>query len=325
MATPSTRAAAAKTMAQLSATFFLLPSIPIAAWYYNANSDRQRQIQEVQTKVRIPNVQTIDDLMVEKCQPGDIVLFDRRCHKCAAGPMAAFSCLLGKQFLCDTNNTKSNGHRNGTSRKMVDIGQFEHVGIIVPGYNSTSSNASKLDPSNLLLLEATAGEGVVARPLLQRLEMSQSRTVLLLPLASPGEHRNENDNDDYYEPSPKTIKLQQHMNKGLIKFRDEWISASQKQNYTSSHSTLTLFGALGYAMNLYKVSKLPVSPAAFLTVSALIQSGAGLHVNDRVAYEAKVEDFLRDYRFAYNGEGVIRLRPGWRFMAPVVMRETSKS
>ena len=150
--------------------------------------------------------------------------------------------------------------------------------------------------------------------------MSQSRSVLLLPLATPGERRN----DDNYEPTAKTLKLQQHLNKGLIKFRDTWVAESEKQNYTSAHSLIGIFGALGYATGLYKTSKSPVSPSTFLVVSALMESGAGLNLSERTAFEARAEDFLRDYRFC-NGDDAIRLRPGWKFLAPVVMRETSKS
>mmetsp|Transcript_27030 Transcript_27030/g.31448 ORF Transcript_27030/g.31448 Transcript_27030/m.31448 type:complete len:311 (+) Transcript_27030:68-1000(+) len=291
----------------------LIPSIPIGAWYISAINDRKTKIEEVRTKVRVPNIQTIDDLMIEKCQPGDIVLFDRRCHKCAAGPLAAFSCMLGKKILCDENDKN-----NITNKKIVDIGTFEHVGIVVPGHYVKKSDM--LDPSNLLLLEATSSDGIVARPLLQRLEMSQSRSVLLLPLASPGERRN----DELYEPTAKTKRLQEHMNKALIKFRDTWVNESKKQNYASAHSTLGIIGSIGYATGLHKTSKAPISPSSFLVVNALMESGAGLNLSERAAFEARVEDFLRDYRFC-SGEDVIRLRPGWRFLSPIIMRETSKS
>ena len=66
----------------------------------------------------IPSVQTIDDLMVEKCQPGDVILFDRRCECCAAGPAAAAGCLLGKAILCDESD--------GTP--SVEGGSYEHCG-----------------------------------------------------------------------------------------------------------------------------------------------------------------------------------------------------
>ena len=294
------------------AATLILPSIPIGIWYNTAVQDRRSKTEEVRTRVRVPNVQTVDDLLIEKCQPGDIVLFDRRCYKCANGPMAAFSCVLGKTFLCDgneNNSTKKKGVRS------VDVGTFEHCGIVVPGTKAASKQQS-YDPSNLLLLEATPS-GVVARPLLSRLEMTQSRTVLLLPLASPGERRN----DDNYEPTAKTKRMQQHLQKSLMKFRDTWLEQSRKQNYQSAHSTLGIIGAIGYALGLDKISKAPVSPSAWLVTQALMESGAGLNLNDRAAMEVKVEDFLRDHRF--QEKDTVRLRPGWRLLSPVVMRENS--
>ena len=71
-----------------------------------------------QTTYRIPNVQTIDDLMVEKCQPGDVLLFDRRCECCASGASAALGCLLGKSILCE--------EEDGT--RSVEKGSYEHCG-----------------------------------------------------------------------------------------------------------------------------------------------------------------------------------------------------
>lgn len=291
----------------------LVPSLPITAWWYSAHQTRQRTSESVRTKVRVPNVQTVDDLLIEQCRPGDVILFDRRCHACANGPMAAFSCIVGKTFLCDGVDTKKR-----VGNKVVEIGSFEHAGIVVPGYSRNAAEA--LDPSNLLLLEATAGEGVVARPLLTRLEMTQSRTVLLLPLSSPGQRRND---DDYDEP-PKTKRMQQHIQSSLAKFRDQWIAESQKRNYASAHSSLGILGALAYALGLYKTSPAPVSPSAWLVVSALMESGAGMHLSERKPLESTVEDFLRDHRFC-EGENVVRLRPGWKFQHPVVMRETARS
>ena len=287
----------------------VLPSIPIGIWYYSAVEDRKAKAEEVRSRVRVPNVQTVDDLMIEKCQPGDVVLFDRRCHKCAAGPVAAFSCILGKTFLCDTDGKKG--------VKTVDIGSFEHCGIVVPGLNK--NKADELDPSNLLLLEATASKGVVARPLLSRLEMTQSRTVLLLPLASPGERRN----DENYEPSAKTIRMQQHLNKCLAKFRDTWIKEGKRQNYAAAHATLGVIGSLSHAVGLEKTSKSPVSPSAWLVRTALNESGAGLNLSDQNTFETKVEDFLRDHRF--NEKDTVRLRPGWKLLSPIIMREMSRS
>lgn len=126
-------------------------------------------------------MQTIDDLLVEKCQPGDVILFDRRCECCASGAVAAFGCLLGKTFLCDEDD--------GT--RSVERGSYEHcgewsaryvcvniympcsllsrllnqtIGIVVPGLSNAPG--AQYDPSNLCLLEATPGFGVACRPLL---------------------------------------------------------------------------------------------------------------------------------------------------------------
>lgn len=296
------------------AATIIVPSVPVGVWYYSAVQDRKAKAEQVRTRVRVPNVQTIDDLMIEKCKPGDVILFDRRCHKCAAGPVAAMSCVLGKSLLCDGEG--NNGKTGGGGVKTVETGSFDHCGIIVPGKYQNKSEA--LDPSNLLLLEATPS-GILARPLLTRLEMSQSRTVLLLPLASPGERRNDED----YEPTLKTKRLQDHFNKALSKFRDTWVTEGEKQNYKSAHSTLGITGALSYATGLYKTSKSPVSPSAWLVTTALMESGVGLNISDRTPFETRVEDFLRDHRF--NEKDCIRLRPGWRFLPPVVMRETSSS
>jgi len=287
----------------------LVPAIPTAAWYYTAVKGRQERQEQVRTRVRVPNIQTIDELMIEKCKPGDILLFDRRCYKCAAGPLAALSCLMAKSFLCDEERQKNSSAISG----------FEHVGIVVPGYENKVSD--RYDPSNLLLLEATASEGIVARPLLQRLEMTQSRSVLLLRLASPGEQRN----DPSYEPSLSTQRLHKHVHTALEKFRDTWITESKKQRYEWSHSSLGIFGALGYAMGLSKISPLPISPSAWLVLKALQESGVAMNLTERTALETKVEDFLKDYRFSEDEESSVRLRPGWKFMTPVTFRETSKS
>jgi hypothetical protein len=56
--------------------------------------------------------------MVEKCQPGDVILFDRRCECCASGPSAALACLLGKTILCE--------EEDGT--RSVESGRYEHCG-----------------------------------------------------------------------------------------------------------------------------------------------------------------------------------------------------
>lgn len=59
--------------------------------------------------------------MVEKCQPGDVILFDRRCECCASGASAALACLLGKAILCE--------EEDGT--RSVERGSYEHCGEFI--------------------------------------------------------------------------------------------------------------------------------------------------------------------------------------------------
>lgn len=278
-----------------------VPAVPILVWWKGSHDDRLAHEESVETKVRIPNVQTVDDLLIEKCQPGDVVLFDRRCDRCAAGPLAALSCLVGRNLICDDSKT---------GNRAVETGKYDHVGIVVPGKNQFD---------DLQLLEATPGEGIVSRPLLRRLEMARSRNVTLLPLSSAGEYRN---NDDY-EPTEKTLRLRETVDSLLSRFRDVSVQTSHEQGYHNIHALLSITGAIAYKLNLHELTPSPVNPSAWLVVQALQASGAGENVRQREALDAKPEDFLRDHRF-YEKE-VVRLRPGWKFLPPVTMRETSRS
>lgn len=183
---------------------------------------------------------------------------------------------------------------------------------MVPGY--AKNNVDKLDAANLLLLEATPGEGMVARPLLTRLEMSQSRQVLLVPLAVPGERRH----DQFYEPTPNVEATERILRKQLEEFRDKWVELSKEKKYQRAHNTLGLMGALAYAIGYHTRNPGPTSPSAWLVTMALSDAKAVQTVTDRTMKEAKVEDFLRDYRF--QDHDVIHLRPGWRFLAPISFR-----
>ncbi|KAL9185856.1 hypothetical protein ACHAXT_003633 [Thalassiosira profunda] len=300
----------AKLAAQASLAT-LVPAAPILYWSHTAKNERAEREHEVKTRIRIPSVQTIDDLMVEKCQPGDVILFDRRCECCASGASAAMACLLGKAILCE--------EEDGT--RSVEQGSYEHCGIVVPG-QSTAPGAEH-DPSNLCLLEATSGSGIVCRPLLTRLEMSRSRSVILLPLSCPGERRYEMDVGDEENVSEKTLFLKDQMQNELVKFREKWLLDSQSQNYQSQHSFLSITGALLYLTGFYPTFPIPISPSAWLVVSALQECGAAMKLNEKQSQQTKVEDFTRDGRF-YEKD-TVRLRPGWKFLNPVVMRETSVS
>lgn len=192
------------------------------------------------------------------------------------------------------------------------------VGIVVPGYSTTKdSRKDMLDPSNLVLLEATAGGGIVARPLLTRLEMSQSRSVILLPLASSGERRYDED----YEPNESTKRMHAYLRDRLVKFRDKWVKLSETQNYKSAHSIVSIAGAMAFATGLYPYSPGPVSPSAWLVVHALKDAAVALPASDKETSATKVEDFLRDHRFSE--DETVRLRPGWKFLTPVILRENS--
>ena len=281
----------------------VVSSIPVLVWWQWARGERRQRAEDVRTKVRVPNVQSIDDLMIERCRPGDVLVFDRRWETCASSPLAALVCILGRKFLCGDD-----------PNKVIPTGKFDHCGIVVPGY--AKNKAQELDLSNLLLLEATAGEGIVVRPLLERLEMSRSRSVVLLPLAMPGERRN----DQFFEPTSSTMATERIVRKKLEETRDSWIELSKNKNYKRAHSTLGLVGALAYACGYHAKNAGPTSPSAWLVTMALQDAKVAQNVTERTIKEAKVEDFLRDYRF--QDHDVIRLRPGWRFLAPVSFRET---
>lgn len=175
--------------------------------------------------------------------------------------------------------------------------------------------SDRFDPSNLLLLEATASQGIVARPLLTRLEMSKARSVILLPLAIPGERRN----DQFFEATSSVAATEEIMYQKLEEFRDSWVELSKTMNYTSAHSTLGLIGALAYFFGYHSSNPGPTSPSAWFVTKALADTKVVQNVSERSIKESKVEDFLRDYRF--QDQDVIRLRPGWRFLAPVSFRE----
>ena len=95
------------------------PSIPILIWWNWSTKQRQEKINESESKIRIPNVQTVDDLLVERCRPGDVILFDRRYETCSSSPLAALSCILGRTFLCNPKDT---------TRVTMSDGKYDHCG-----------------------------------------------------------------------------------------------------------------------------------------------------------------------------------------------------
>lgn len=282
-------------------------SIPVLVWWKYASDSRYAVTEEVCTRVRVRGVPTTDDLLLERVQAGDVVLFDRRCEKCASGPWAALACLAGRQFLCD-DSIRAN--------RTVEAGRFDHIGIVVPGYINTAQD--EFDPTNLLLLEATAS-GIVTRPLKTRLEHTQSRSVLLLQLCSPGEKRNA---DDSCEQLPSVERTREFIEKELRLFRDRWTELGNEKQYRRFHSTVALGGAVAYGMGLQDNIAGPVSPSAYLVLMGLQQAAVAQNIKENDNRKVKVENFLRDYRF--EEKSAVGLRPGFRFLAPVPVRETSR-
>lgn len=303
----------------------VVTSIPVGAWWMHARRQRAQRAEEIRTQVRIPGAQDVLDQIIEdRCLPGDVVLFDRRCETCAASPWAALACLVSKGALCDEKSVKT-----------VSEGRFDHIGIIVPGY--IKSKADLWDPSNLLLLEATASQGIVARPLKSRLEHSQARSIILVPLQVPGERRNAIGEQDDETTSSSTrrervvaaappqsaqalsaARTRTHLEKELKQFRDRWIDLGKDQKYHWMHSTLTLGGAVVTALGLEAYASGPVSPAAWLTLMGLQQGAAATNLDVKQRLQVIPEDFLRHP--SLHNDRAVRLRPGWRFLAPVNVR-----
>ena len=91
--------------------------VPVVLWWNWSIGQRHQRDEEVRTRVRVPNVQSIDDLMIERCRPGDVLLFDRRWEHCATIPLSALVCILGRAFLCSDDPNKT-----------VQDGRFDHCG-----------------------------------------------------------------------------------------------------------------------------------------------------------------------------------------------------
>jgi hypothetical protein len=179
------------------------------------------------------------------------------------------------------------------------------------------------------LLEATPS-GIVSRPLRDRLECTQSRSILFLPLCSPGEVRHnvyavEDDADGESEPDQTltVVKTRAYITTQLTRFRDRWIDLGKEKRYESFHSTVALGGAVAYALGVHTWAGGPVSPSAYLVLLGLQQAGVAQNINEKDNLSVKVEDFLRDYRVEETN--AVRLRPGFRFLAPISVRETASS
>jgi hypothetical protein len=302
-------------------------TVPIAAWWYTARRARAKLAEDVRTQIRIPGSHDVlDQILEDRCQAGDVILFDRRCESCAHSPWAALACVVAKGALCDDS---------ASSDRTVSEGRFDHMGVVVPGY--IRKRADEWDPANLLLLEATAS-GIVARPLKARLEHSQAKSIVLVPLQVPGERRNaisgggddENSNNNGSSRSSSTAavtpsaqaqsaaRTRLYMEKQLVKFRDTWVTLGQAQNYHWMHNTLVLGGATLAAVGLESYATGPVSPAAWLVLMGLQSAAAATNLDEKQRLRVQPEDFVRHPSMTQ--ERAIRLRPGWRLLAPINVR-----
>jgi len=260
-------------------------------------------------------VQTVDDLLMEHILPGDVFMFDRRCHLCQS-PAAALACMTNKRVLTSLEE------EDGSSSSV--LGKFDHVGVVVP---SPEEDEGLGEP---YLLEFTPQDGVVIRPLLERLERSRSRTVLLLPLCLPGEHRDPSSssggggvlkNDE--RTSEKNELIRKKMDRKLRQFSLFAVRSTQQNGVGSMHSFMSIFGSLAYAFKIHETfSSIPVNPSSWVVASALQEAGIAMNVEERGALNSKPEDFLRDHRF--NEMDSVRLRPGFRFMRPIPVRENNR-
>jgi len=256
--------------------------------------------------------------------PGDVLMFDRRCHLCQS-PAAALACMTNKRVLTSMEEDGNAGGRGYGFSSSGVLGKFDHVGVVVPSPDDDEDCYGLGEP---YLLEFTPQDGVVIRPLLERLERSRSRTVLLLPLCLPGEHRDPSStggdvlkNDE--RTSEKNELIRKKMDRKLRQFSSFAVRSTQQNGVGSMHSFMSIFGSLAYSFKIHETfSSIPVNPSSWVVASALQEAGIAMNVEERGALNSKPEDFLRDHRF--NEMDSVRLRPGFRFMRPIPVRENNR-
>jgi hypothetical protein len=149
----------------------VVASIPVGLWWKSAWNERQAVAEDVRTRIRVPGLETSDDRLLEKCQPGDVILFDRRCEKCAAGPWAATACLAQRRFLCDEKR----------GARTVDTGKFDHIGTysMYGRLPAVQSLVAASDCSNCGLPTSRWNEYGIALSLTRtRISLSQQQTLI---------------------------------------------------------------------------------------------------------------------------------------------------
>ena len=341
----SSRTMALRDLLQSLAVILGPPTLILAHQHNSATSYRVSKItnhRETEEN-RIKEVLDTDDQLASKLQAGDLVVFDRDCFKCAASPLACLGCYSQKLNL-------------------VPGKRFDHVGVIISNpfhsihfkaaFNSTAMDkqekGSKYAP---YVLEISSGAGVRVTPFVDRVKVSSSKGILILPLSAPGERRGEinflddDDDDDDDDENRKlsskeenAVKMKTSLAQSLEKFAIQ--SMAESQNLSSSVSSLVLLGsfkaliskqfASDSAFDAMTKNTIPANPSAFFVLQALQRGGAGCldEFSTDLTYKIGTSDLLRDQDLGNetttnqrgeSSESKI-LRPGWRFNKCFIVR-----
>ena len=236
-------------------------------------------------------------MYVDSAQPGDILLFKRSPSKCAASPVAALSCLA------------------------QSYQEYNHIGLVVP---------HPTDKYKMGIYECTVGAGIRVMDLSDRIKLSRSDEILLVPLNVPGERRGEEEEGGGGKKKFKLVeKYREELRReiwGVVKAN---VAMSKANNYDMMHGSLSFFGGISRRLPLSETTKAmvykgPVNPSCMFVLDALSKAG----VLDRRQGGKVMEEVLRGSDCGQFGtvsmgrerEGDIMLRPGFRYGRGVVVK-----
>jgi hypothetical protein len=303
-----------------------VPTVPTLAWWYWATQERAAwESEENQYTFRSAStsIETIDDQIVDKMRPGDLIFFNRKCHLCSSSPFSALSCYAAKYLI------------GANASGITDASQvFEHVAIVV----------EKKHNGAVMLEACDNGDGLVKREVTDALCLDMSKSVQLVRLLAPGERRtpisigangiddddsdsdgnNANGNSTTSSASSPVIgiaaanKSKQAKEKlafDLQMFANKVVEEGKSIDYASLHNSMGLVGAIRKAlrMDAYYFAGNPHSPSAWLVIHALQEAGAATKTTMDLAQDATVDDLYANSREI--------LRTGWRLEKPVSLRE----
>ena len=159
------------------------PPLLISTYQYTSatSSKKVRIASYLETEAnRIKEVDDVYDSISNYVKPGDLVVFDRKCSQCST-PLSAISCAV----------------------KKWGRGGWDHVGVIVENPFIVKGDGERKPPPpkeepllpttkySPYLLEFTSSQGISCRPLLERIKISSSKSISVLPISAPGERRAE--------------------------------------------------------------------------------------------------------------------------------------